>query len=162
MKKIAVCILALVLLGWLSPASSSAAPQSDFALYDQETVGYTPDISVQCGATNSEGKSFKRTAFTVYITMTNRGDLGGVDGFVRVTYQDGDFVEYAIPQNTTLQITLSGGGTPGADQIITVTGTGGAVLVGQMSLLTEQGKPHRDLFGQTKHPRIFCSTRPGP
>jgi len=162
MKKIVVCVLALGLFGWLSVAASSAAPRSDFALYDQESVGLTPDISVQCGATNSEGKSFKRTAFVVYITMTNRGDLGGANGFVRVTYQDGDFVEYAIPQNTTLQITLSGGGTPGVDQIITVTGTGGAVLVGQMSLSTADGKPHRDLFGQTQPPRIFCSTEPGP
>ena len=162
MKKIVVCILALGVLGWLSTATLSAAPRSDFALYDQESVGHTPDISVQCGATNSEGTSLKRTAFTVFITMSNRGDLGGVDGFVRVTYQDGDFVEYAIPQNTTLQITLSGGGTPGVDQIITATGTSGAVLVGQMSLLAEQGKPHRNLFGQTKPPRNFCSTQPGP
>jgi hypothetical protein len=161
MKKIAVCVLALGLFGWLSVATSSAAPRSDFALYDQESVGQTPDISVQCGATNSEGKSFKSTAFVVYITMTNRGDLGGANGFVRVTYQDGDFVEYAIPQNTTLQITLSGGGTPDVDQIITVAGTGGAVLVGQMSLSTADGKPHRDLFGQTKPARNFCSTEPG-
>ena len=101
MKRIAVCILALALLGWLSPATSSAAPRSDFALYDQESG--VSDISVQCGATNSEGKSLKPTAFAVYITMTNRGDLGGVNGFVRVTYQDGDFVEYAIPQNTTVK-----------------------------------------------------------
>ena len=94
--------------------------------------------------------------------MSNRGDLGGADGFVRVTYQDGDFVEYAISQNTTLQITLSGGGTPNVDQIITVSGTGGAILVGQMSLLTELGKPHRDLLGQTTPPRIFCSTQAAP
>jgi len=37
----------------------------------------------------------------------------------------------------------------------------GVVLVGQMSLLTEDGKPHGDLFGQTQPPRIFCSTEPG-
>jgi hypothetical protein len=162
MKKIAVCLLVLVLLGCLSTVTSAAEPRSDFALFDQESVGYTPDISVQCGATNPKGRSFTATAFVVYITMTNRGDLGGMDGFVRVTYQDGDFVDYAIPKNTTLQITLSGGGTPGVDQIITVTGTGGAVLVGQMSLSTDQGKPHRDLFGQTRNPSIFCSTKPGP
>ncbi len=160
MKKITVCILALGLMGWLSAATSTAAPKSDFAVYDQGPS--TRDISVQCGASNSMGYSFKPTAFTLYITMSNRGDLGGGNGFVRVTYQDGDFVEYAIPQNTTLQITLSGGGTPNVDQIITVAGTGGATLVGQMSLLTEQGKPHRDLSGQTKPPSIFCSTQPGP
>jgi hypothetical protein len=150
----------LALFACLSVGASSAAPRSDFALYDQETA--VADVSVQCGATNSQGKSLKRTAFTVYITMTNREDLGGANGFVRVTYQDGDFVEYAIPVNTTLQITLSGGGTPGVDQIIKVTGTGGAVLVGQMSLSTETGKPHGDLFGQTTPARIFCSTEPAP
>jgi len=160
MRKISVCILALALLAWLSVAALSAAPRSDFALYDQESG--VADKSVQCGATNSVGKSLKRTAFTVYITMTNRSDLNGANGFVRVTYQDGDFVDYRIPVDTTLQITLSGGGTPGVDQIITVTGIGGAVLVGQMSLLTEDGKPHRDLLGQTQPLRIFCSTEPGP
>jgi hypothetical protein len=160
MKKITVCFLTLTLFAWLSVAASSAAPRSDFALYDQEST--VADVSVQCGATNSQGNSLKRTAFTVHITMTNREDLGGVGGFVHVEYQDGDFVEYAIPANTTLQITLSGGGTPGVDQIIKVTGTGGAVLVGQMSLLTETGKPHRDLFGQTTPARLFCSTEPAP
>jgi len=162
MKKIAVYILALALLGWLLPAILLAATKSDFALYDQESVGVIPDISVQCGATSGGGTTFKPTSFVVYITMSNRGDLGGVNGFVRVTYQDGDFVEYAIPVNTTLQITLSGGETPGVDQIITVSGTGGAVLVGQISLQAPQGKPHPNLFGQTTPPSVFCSTRPGP
>ena len=160
MKKIAVYILALAIVGWVLPSTSSAATKSDFALYDQEPT--VADVSVQCGATNGGGNNPKSTSFVVYITMTNRGDLGGVNGFVRVAYQDGDFVDYAIPVNTTIQITLSAGETPAVDQIVTVTGTGGAVLVGQMSILAPQGKPNPNLFGQTVPPSIFCSTTPAP
>ncbi len=160
MKMTKVFILTLALVGFLFPGALIAAPKSDSATYNQGAS--RRDISVQCGATNSFGNLFRPTAFTVYITMSNRGDLGGMDGFVRVTYEDGDFIEYAVPLNTTLQITLSGGGIPNVDQIITVSGTGGAVLVGQMSLLTEQGKPHKDLLGQTRTPTIFCSTQVAP
>jgi hypothetical protein len=164
MRKIAVCILALALFGWLSVTTVTAyPPRADFALYDQESVGHTPDVSVQAGATaDSAALPLKRTSFVVHITMTNRGDCGGENGFVKVKYQDGDFVDYAIPKDTTIQISLAGGGTPGVDQIITVSGTGGAVLVGQISLITDEGKPHPNLFGQTVTPRNYCSTKPGP
>jgi hypothetical protein len=74
----------------------------------------------------------------MHISMTNRSLIGGTNGFVRVSYRDGDFVDYAIPVDTTLNLTLAGGGTPEADDIITVTGTGGAKLVGQVSLSTDK------------------------
>ena len=139
MKKIVVCVLALALFGWLSVTTAPAGPKTDHALLN----GPGGDTSVQCGATKIEKPggviTYKPTSFTVHITMTNRGDLGGANGFVHVAYQDGDFVEYAIPAGTTVQISLAGGGTPDVDQIITVTGTGGAVLVGQMSIITEDG-----------------------
>ena len=164
MRKIAVCVPALALVGWLSVTTASAAPRSDFALYDQEPG--VADVSVQCGGTTPAVVAgvpvLKSTSFIVHITMTNRSALGGLNGLVHVAYQDGDFVDYAIPVDTTVQISLSGGGTPGSDQIITVTGIGGAVLVGQMSLWSDKAKAHKDLPGQTVPPTIFCSTTPGP
>jgi hypothetical protein len=96
----------------------------------------------------------------MYITMTNRGDLGGVDGFVRVTYRDHDFVDYAIPANTTVQITMAGGGTPGVDDIIKVSGDGpgGSVLIGQASIILHaDGKPPLPTGTGGK---AFCTTSP--
>jgi hypothetical protein len=132
--------------------------RSDFALLDMEPgVG---DVSVQAGATAGTATKPKPAPFTLYITMTNRTDLGGTDGFVRVTYNDGDFVDYNIAAGGTVQITLAGGGTPGVDDLITVTGQGGAILIGQISLITEKGKPHPGLAGQDGN--SFCTTTAGP
>ena len=149
--------LALASIVTLAPVASSrvktgsAGPATtDFALLDQElTVG---DKSVQCGATSGNTTTPSLSPFAMHITMTNRADLGGVQGFVRTTYHDGDFVEYAIPANTTVQISLAGGGTPGVDDEIVVTGTGGAVLIGQASIaVSSGGRPLPDLGS-------FCTT----
>ena len=126
--------------------------KSDFALYDQE--GSTPDVSVQCGAAQAGGR--QPAPFTMYITMSNRTDIGGTAGFVQVKYHDGDLVGYAIPADTTVQITLAGGGTPGTDDVIEVTGTGGAKLVGQVSLMTQNGVHPKPLLGG----KSFCTTTP--
>jgi hypothetical protein len=151
MRKIAVSMLALALFGWLSVTPVLAASKADFALLNMPGG----DVSVQAGATGYQGNKFKPTSFVVHITMTN----GGVDGHVKVAYQDGDGVNFAIAANATLQISLAGGGTPGVDQIITVTGINGAVLVGQISLITDNGQPHPDLPGQTTPRAVnFCST----
>ena len=146
---------------FLTPMLASADTfRSDFALLDQEPT--VADVSVQCGATSGNPHRPKPGAFTMNITMTNRTDLGGAAGFVRVTYADGDFVDYAIPVDTTLNMNIAGGGTPGVDDIIKVThGTSAAVLVGQVSLLTSNpNKPIAGLPGQNG--KNFCTTTPKP
>ena len=128
--------------------------RSDFVLLDQGPT--VRDVGVQCGAIRGwDHDRLKAAAFTMFITMTNRSDLGGTSGFVRVTYRDGHFVDYRIPVDTTLNMTLAAGGTVGTDDIITVTSTGGAVLVGQVSLATDRGRPHPDLPGQDG--KSFCT-----
>jgi hypothetical protein len=123
--------LIVVFLGsWsIAPALASSV-RASFALFN-EPGG---DTSVQCDAALSP--------FTMHITVTNQGDLGGADGFVRVTYRDGDFVDYAIPANTTLQISLIGGTTSRIDNVIKVSGdgNGGSMLIGQVSALADLGR----------------------
>ncbi len=141
MKKAFVGVLTLALVSaWPVTTALAGSPRSSHALLS-EPGG---DTSVECGTRPAR-------PFTMHITMTNRGDLGGVAGFVRVTYQDGDAVEYAIPANTTVQISLAGGGVAGVDEVINVSGDGpgGSVLIGQASLLT-------DTEGDAG-----CCTRPG-
>ena len=143
-----------LLLAWLltalRPVTTVRADlkRADFALLDQEpTAG---DKSVQCGATGPVPDGF-----VIHITMTNRGDLGGADGFVRTKYHDGDFVDYSIPVNTTVQISLVGGGTPGVDDGVQVTNGGsGARLVGQASILAQGGSVPLPPISATS----FCTT----
>lgn len=155
---------ALFVYGIASPALAQGighAGMSDFALLD-EPGG---DVSVQCGALKNKGPTSvgpedKPVAMVVYITMTNRTDLGGGAGFVRVTYTDGDFVDYAIPALGTLNITLAAGGTAEADSSIQVTDGGSdANLIGQISVFVQA----KSGFGQ--HPDVsggFCTTTAGP
>ena len=82
LKNTFVWVLAFVLVGLGLVTTALAGPRrSDFALLDEETGA--GDTSVQCGATKASSNNPKPVAFTMHITMTNRGDLGGVDGFVR-------------------------------------------------------------------------------
>jgi hypothetical protein len=141
-----------VFAAWPIATAHADDQKSDFALFDQE--GATPDVSVQCGAAKAGGH--EPAPFVMYITMSNRSAIGGVSGLVHVKYHDGDLVDYAIPVDTTVQITLAGGGTPGTDDIIEVTGTGGAKLVGQVSLMTQNGVKPKVLLGG----KSFCTTTP--
>ncbi len=141
-------LLASLLIG-LRPGTTVRADlkRADFALLDTETG--VADKSVQCGAIGPTPNGF-----VIHITMTNRGDLGGTAGFVRTTYHDLDFVDYAIPANTTIQISLVGGGTPGVDDAVKVTKGGGAVLVGQESILAQGGATPLPAISLTS----FCTT----
>ena len=150
-SKLLVFGLALVVFAaWPVITARADNQKSDFALFDQEDP--TPDVSVQCGA----AQAGQAAPFVMYITMSNRSAIGGVSGLVHVKYHDGDLVDYAIPVDTTVQITLAGGGTPGTDDIIEVTGTGGAKLVGQVSLMTQNGVKPKPLLGG----KSFCTTTP--
>jgi hypothetical protein len=141
-RKIFVCVPILLVTGlWIVSTAVAGSQRTDFALLDMEPT--IADRSVQCGATKASPNNPKPAAFTMHITMTNRSDLGGVNGFVRVKYADLDFVDYAIPAGTTVQISLAGGGTPGVDDVIGVTGVGGAILIGQASVILQaDAKPH--------------------
>ena len=149
---VSVVILALLTIWPVTTTLAQGAVVSDFALLDQEPT--VNGVSVQCGALKTLGPPPTVVAFVFHTTMTNRGDLGGANGFVRVTYHDLDFVDYAIPVNTTVQISLAAGGTVGVDDAIKVTSGGGAVLVGQASITVQQGAKPNPAISSTS----FCTT----
>jgi hypothetical protein len=133
MHKAVICVFTWVLLGtWVATLALADSPRSRFTLLN-EPGG---DTHAQCSAA---------APFTMHITMSNRGDAG----FIRVIYGDLDGVSYAIPANTTVQISLAGGSTTGLDDDIMVTGDGpgGSLLVGQVSVLAGAGV-------------VFCCTSP--
>ena len=125
--------VALVCLGWIATAQADSL-KTDFALLN-EPGG---DQNVICRCAGPQGLP---TGCQIKVTMGNRNDpgLGGVNGFVRVTYNDLDFVDYPIPAGTTLNITMAAGGSD-SDKVVKVSGdgSGGSMLVGQMSAESSQ------------------------
>jgi hypothetical protein len=93
---------------------------ADNALFDQ-TSG---DTTVFCRTTN--GGAFE-------VNMAFRAING--NAVLRVTFQDGSFVEYPIPQNTSFSLTEAAGTTAGVDKKIVVTSAGSppGQLVGWMT-----------------------------
>lgn len=165
MKRYSVWVLTLALVGaWPVTTALAGSQRADFALLNGVPGG---DTSVQCGAIKL-GASSPPTAFTMFITMGNRGDLFGLGGFVRVTYRDLDFVDYPIAPNGIVSLVLSGGGTAGVDDIIKVTGVPGVglgpvplgpVLIGQVSILLQaDAKP--PLISGPGPGKAFCTTSP--
>jgi hypothetical protein len=110
-----VAILAITLQG---PAGA-VGNTSDHALIDQ-TSG---DVSVRCRTTNAQ-------PFVVY------GAFRAIGGNVtmRVKFQDGDFVDYPIAQDTSFSLSESAGDTPGVDaRLVFTTSAGPGSLVGWLS-----------------------------
>jgi hypothetical protein len=126
MKKkgfIAIVALAATITGLLLIASQGPAAAvgltADHALLDQTGGG----TAVKCHTTN-------RQPFIVYGSFRA---FGG-DVVMRVRFQDGDFVDYPIAQDTSFSFSEAAGDTPGVDGKIVVATSGGAgSLVGWLS-----------------------------
>jgi hypothetical protein len=141
MKQTVMLSVALVALAAFSTVAS-AKQQSDHALLN----GPGGDTSVQCGSKRGNGPA----SFVYFVTMTN---VALVPGAIRVTYADNDFVDYLIPAGGSFSFSQAAGGTKNVDDLITVTATGGAILIGSMSALLDEGaKPHPSLAPN------FCTT----
>src|SRR5207245_4675681 len=130
-----LAVLGVGLMVLLGPWTVARADhlKADFALFTEEPT--VADQNVICSCVNPVGKPM---GCQIKITMGNRADLGGVAGFVRTTYNDLDFVDYPIPTGTTVNITLASGQL--ADRAVKVSGdgTGGSVMVGEISAEGEQ------------------------
>ena len=132
--------------------SAKKGGRSDFSLFD----GTNPANQGDSGAANpaptgvagavcaGDDKLRADRPFTYYVTVTNHSS--GAAGFVRVTYKDGDFVQYPIAPGGVLSFSGAAGSKGGADAALRISGVpGGATgtrLVGSASVLrTDGGKP---------------------
>jgi uncharacterized secreted protein with C-terminal beta-propeller domain len=125
MKKGLIAIVALATTVTAVLVIASQAPvgaaglTADHALIDQTSA----DTAVRCRTTNHQ-------PFIVY------GSFRAINGDVtmRVTFQDADFVDYPIPQDTSFSLSEAAGDTRGVDGKIVVTTSGGSgSLVGWLS-----------------------------
>lgn len=132
MKKLVVVALLsvgiVVLLGLVTAASAAkgtvgSSERSDFALFDGTNPANQPDSGAVCGA---------RGTYTYYVAVSNFGAAG----VARITYADGDIVNYQIPAGGSFSFTQAAGSSGGADMAVRLSNGGSAAqLAGSMSVL---------------------------
>jgi hypothetical protein len=97
----------------------------DFALFDGTNPANQPDAGAVCFARRGR-------PFLYHLAVTNHAS--GEDGFVRVTYADGDFVQFPIAANGSFGFSQAAGSRGGADRAVRISNGGsGASLVGVLS-----------------------------
>jgi hypothetical protein len=105
---------------WKNPPATF---RNEFALFDGSNPANQPDSGAICGA--NVGKPF-----TYHLAVSNYGS----DGFIRITYVDGDWVQFPIAAGASFSLTQAGGSKGGADAAIRVSNGGSAAaLAGVMS-----------------------------
>ena len=110
--------------------------KSDFALFDgTNPAGEAPPFGgAECSVVEPG---------TLYVTVSSHSSSPPAGGFVRFTFRDGDWVQYPIKPDQTIQLSQSIGGTPGVDDRIRISNGGnpaGARLVGWASVISD-GQP---------------------
>ena len=114
-----VAVLGLAMYLLLPSAGAATGKVSDHALFD----GTGGDTTVWCRTTNS-------SPFDVHLAFRA---ING-DATLRVTFQDTDWVDYPIAQDTSFALTEAAGGTGLVDRKLLVSQAGGTgKLVGWMS-----------------------------
>jgi len=128
----AVALLSAGLLALFGPWSVGSADaednKTDFAFFD----GTNPATGPPFGGAECAVKG----PATLHASVT--ADSSGPSGFVRLTYQDNDFVQFPIASNGVLQLTQAIGGTKGASGRVRLSNGGdpaGARLVGSLSVI---------------------------
>jgi hypothetical protein len=97
--------------------------RNDFALFDGSNPANQPDSGAVCGAKADH-------PFTYYLAVANYGS----DGFVRITYADGDWVQFPINAGGSFNLTQAAGSKSGNDAVVRVSnGASAAQLAGVMS-----------------------------
>ena len=125
-------VLVIALVGFSVTAHADDA--ADFALFDN-TNPATLHEGIVCTS---------ERAFTYYVSVSNFGSGPNV---LRLTYADGDFTRFKIPQDESLNLSGAarggkdkGKGDGNPDRCITICGES-PQLAGQMSIIQDNGKP---------------------
>ena len=129
-RSLAIAVRSTVLLMLFGSWTVARATPVDFAFFDgtNPATEAPPFGGAECIVSG---------AATLHASVTAHSS--GPDGFVRLTYQDGDFVQFPIASNGTLQLTQAIGGTFGVDRRIRLSNGGdsaGARLVGSLSAIS--------------------------
>jgi hypothetical protein len=98
-------------------------PRNEFALFDGSNPLNQPDAGAICGASKGQ-------PYTYHLAVANYGS----DGFVRVTYYDGDWVQFPIAAGGSFSLSQAAGSKGGDDRVVRVSNGGSAAqLAGTLS-----------------------------
>jgi hypothetical protein len=118
-------LVPVLLLGLLGTASADV---SDFAFFD----GSNP-VNSSAGAICGS-----KSAFTYHLSVQN---AGADDGFVRITYIDGDWIQFPVAAGQSFSMSQAAGNKSGDSAAIRVSnGVSAAQLAGSLSAIG-QGNP---------------------
>ena len=96
---------------------------NDFALFDGSNPLNQPDAGAVCGARPGR-------PFTFNLAVANYGS----SGFVRVTYADGDWIQFPIAAGGSFSTSQAAGSRSGNDAVVRISNGGsGAQLAGTLS-----------------------------
>lgn len=130
--------------------------KSDFALFD----GTNPATEAP---PNGGAECTVKGPATLYASVS--GHSSGPAGFVRVTFSDGDWVQFPIQSNGSFSFTQAIGGTKGVDDRIRISNGGnptGARLVGWVSVLGSKNIACRSCNFDDGAGGSDCQNNPGP
>ena len=130
--------------------------KSDFALFD----GTNPSTEAP---PNGGAECTVKGPATFYATVTAHSS--GPAGFVRITFSDGDWVQFPIQSNGSFSFTQAIGGTKGVDDRIRISNGGnpaGARLVGWVSVLGANQVACRSCNFDDGTGGGDCQNNPGP
>ncbi len=124
----------------MTPGVSEAAKKgrTDHALLCRGSCAVNDDFAIYCGLNLNKNKPY-----TLHISAST---FGAGSGTVRITFRDGDFITFEVPDGESFSISQALGGVPGVDDVVKITGTGGVETM-MVSLYRERGG--RDPFDET-------------
>ncbi len=121
--------LALSLIALLVVVTVASADTSDFALFDGTAPANKPHSGAVC---------FANSVFTYHVAVAN----WGADGFLRITYKDGEeIIRFPIKAGASFAFTQAAGSKGGVDSAVRLTNEGSGVQLAGVMSATGQGKP---------------------
>jgi hypothetical protein len=122
---VGLILVPILLLGLVGTASADV---SDFSFFDGTNPANQPNAGAICGS---------NSAFTYHLVVQNWGP----DGRVRITYPDGDFINFELAQGQSFSMSQAAGNKSGDSRAIRVSNGGTpAQLSGSLSAIG-QGNP---------------------
>ena len=136
----------------MTPGVSEAKKKkTDHALLCRGSCG--GDTAIYCGL---------RKAGKPYNLHISASTFGAGAGTVRITFRDGDFITFEVPDGESFSITQALGGVPGVDDVVKITATGGVETM-MVSLHAKKGGKDpfdEELDGGDAEKDNFCLTEP--
>ena len=139
----------------MTPGVSEAGrKKTDHALLCRGSCAVNDDFAIYCGLRKA-GKPYN-------LHISGSTASGFAAGEIRITFLDGDFIRFNVPDGESFSITQALGGVPDVDDVVKITATGGVETMMVSLHAKKGGKDPFDetLDGGTARKDNYCVTSP--